>query len=245
MAGVFRPQSGSQTPAAAPDFMKPRITLAEATLPEGGSLALQEHDGRKFLLIHGQQICGPATRAAEEELARLACAPFRPARQPKLWFAGLGLGHSLAAAAAELKQKKATFIVAEPLAALGDWHRQHLPDSPLHHESRLVLENDCGHAALVRHAGTLHAILLHLDAAPTGPSNRPWVDDRRWLAAAYEALQPGGLLAIGSSRPVANLTRRLQRAGFEVAEFTVPAAPNAKKSRLLPIWLARKSRGTR
>lgn len=223
--------------------MKPRITLAEATLPDGGNLALQEHDGRKFLLIHGQQICGPATRAAEEELARLACAPFRPARQPKLWFVGLGLGHSLAAASAELKQKKGSFIIAEPLTELCDWHRKHLPESPIHHESRLVFENDCGPAALIRHAGTLHAILLHLDASPTGPRNRPWVDDRRWVSAAYEALQPGGLLAIGGSRPVANLTSRLQRSGFDVAEFTVPAAPNARKSRLLPIWLARKGRG--
>ena len=105
-----------------------------------------------------------------------------------------------------------------------------------------MLENDCGPAALICQAGLLHAILLHLDAAPTGPGNRPWVDDRRWLAAAYEALQVGGLLAIAGSRPVANLTRRLQRAGFAVAEFTVPAAPDARKSRLLPIWLARKGK---
>lgn len=223
--------------------MKPRITLAETILPDGASLVLQEHDGRKSLLIHGQQICGPATRAAEEELARLACAPFRPARQPKLWFAGLGLGHSLAAASTELKQKKGLFIVAEPLAELPEWHRLHLPESPLHQESRVVFEDDCGPAALVRHAGSLHAILLHLDASPTGPKNRPWVDDRRWLSAAYEALQPGGLLAIGGSRPAANLYRRLQQSGFEVAEFKVPASPNARKSRLLPIWLARKNRG--
>jgi hypothetical protein len=27
-----------------------------------------------------------------------------------------------------------------------------------------------------------------------------------------------------------------------VAEFTVPASPDAKKTRLLPIWLARKGR---
>ena len=220
--------------------MKPRITLAETRLPDGTMLSLQEHDGRKSLLIHGQQICGPATRTAEEELARLASAPFRPARQPKIWLAGLGLGHALAAVAAELRQKRATFIVAEPLAALAEWHRQHLPDSPLLTDSRVVLEQDCGPAALIRHAGMLHAILLHLDASPTGPGNRPWVDDRRWVAAAYEALQAGGLLAIAGSRPVANLTRRLQRAGFEVAEFTVPASPEAKKSRLLPIWLARK-----
>lgn len=220
--------------------MKPRITLAETRLPDGSTLTLQEHDGRKSLLIHGQQICGPATRAAEEELARLASAPFRPARQPKIWLAGLGLGHALAAVASELRQKRATFIVAEPLPAIAEWHRQHLPESPLLSDSRVVLETDCGPGALIRQAGLLHAILLHLDASPTGTGNRPWVDDRRWVAAAYEALQAGGLLAIAGSRPVANLTRRLQRSGFEVAEFTVPASPDAKKTRLLPIWLARK-----
>lgn len=223
--------------------MKPRITLAEARLPDGSALALQEHDGRKSLVIHGQQICGPATRAAEQELARLACAPFRPARQPKLWFAGLGLGQALAAAAAELPQKRATFLVAEPIAELPAWHRTHLPESPFVTDARVVLENDCGPAGLIRHAGTLHAILLHLDASPTAPNNKPWVDDRRWVAAAYEALQPGGLLAIAGSRPVPTLTRRLQRSGFEVAEFTVPAAPDARKSRLLPVWLARKGKG--
>jgi spermidine synthase len=222
--------------------MKPRITLAETQLPDGNILALQEHDGRKFLLVHGQQICGPATRAAEEELARLACAPFRPARQPKIFFMGLGLGHALAAVAKELPQKRATFIVAEPLAAIPDWHRSFLPDSPLVTDGRVLLENDCGPSALIRQEGSLHAILLHLDASPTGPRNRTWVDERRWVSAAYEALQQGGLLAIAGSRHVATLTRRLQGSGFEVAEFTVPSSPNAKRPRFLPIWLARKGK---
>jgi spermidine synthase len=222
--------------------MKPRITLGECPLADGGSLVLQEHDGRRYLLIDGQQICGPATRAVEEELARLACAPFRPARQPKIWFAGLGMGHSLAAAAAELKQRRATLIVAEPVAALVDWHRRHLAESPLHADGRIVLENDCGAAGLHGHGGQLHAIVLHLDASPAGPGQRPLVDDRGWLAAAYEALQAGGLLAIAGSRPVKSLTRRLQRAGFEVAEMTAPVSPVAKKSRFAPIWLARKGR---
>ncbi len=222
--------------------MKPRITLAETQLPDGNILALQEHDGRKSLLVHGQQICGPATRAAEEELARLACAPFRPARQPKIFFMGLGLGHTVAAVAKELPQKRATFIVAESLGALPDWHRQFIPDSPLLTDARILLENDCGPAALIRQEGSLHAILLHLDASPTGPRNRTWVDERRWVSAAYEALQQGGLLAIAGSRHVANLTRRLQGSGFEVAEFTVPSSPNAKRPRFLPIWLARKGK---
>jgi spermidine synthase len=222
--------------------MKPRITLAETPLPDGNILALQEHDGRKSLLVHGQQICGPATRAAEEELARLACAPFRPARQPQIWFAGLGLGHTLAAVAKELPQKRANFIVAEPLLAIADWHRSHISDSPLVTDPRVTLENDCSPQALIRHAGLLHAILVHLDASPTGPRNRTWVDERRWVSAAFEALQAGGLLAIAGSRHVANLTRRLQGSGFEVAEFTVPSSPNAKRPRFLPIWLARKGK---
>ena len=222
--------------------MKPRITLAETQLPDGNTLSLQEHDGRKSLVVHGQQICGPSTRSAEEELARLACAPFRPARQPQIWFAGLGLGQTIAAVAKELPQKRASFFVAEPLAAMTDWHRNQIPESPLHHETRITLENDCGPQALIRHAGLLHAILVHLDASPTGPRNRTWVDERRWVSAAYEALQPGGLLAIAGSRHVANLTRRLQGSGFEVAEFTVPSSPQAKRPRFLPIWLARKGK---
>jgi spermidine synthase len=222
--------------------MKPRITLAETQLPDGNILSLQEHDGRKSMLVHGQQICGPTTCAAEEELARLACAPFRPARQPQIWFSGLGLGHTIAAVAKELPQKRANFIVAEPLAAITDWHRNLIPDSPLLSEPRITLENDCSPQALIRHAGLLHAILVHLDASPTGPRNRTWVDERRWVSAAFEALQAGGLLAIAGSRHVANLTRRLQGSGFEVAEFSVPSSPNAKRPRFLPIWLARKGK---
>lgn len=222
--------------------MKPRITLAETDLSDGNTLALQEHDGRKFLLVHGQQICGPATLAAEEELARLACAPFRPARQPKIFFMGLGLGHALAAVAKELPQKRANFLVAEPLAELPRWHREFIPESPLNHDGRIILGTDCGPGALIPHSDTLHAILVHLDASPLGPRNRPWVDEKRWVAAAYEALQRGGLLAIAGSRPVPTLTRRLQGSGFEVAEFTVPSSPNAKKPRFLPIWLARKGK---
>ena len=220
--------------------MKPRITLAETTLPDGSPLKLEEHDGRKALVIHGQQICGPATRTSEEELARLACAPFRPARQPKLWFAGLGLGQALAAAADELKQKRASFIVAEPLAELPRWHREFLPDGALVRDGRVSLEVDCGPAALVAREGSLHAILLHIETAPAGDSGKPWTEDPRWLAAAFGALQSGGLLAIAASRPNARLTRSLRRSGFDVAEHSVPSSVHARRPRMLPIWLARK-----
>jgi hypothetical protein len=220
--------------------MKPRKTLAETHLPDGTTLVLQEHDEKLSLVIQGQQICGPTTHAAESELARLACAPFRPVRQPKLWFAGLGLGTMVGTAADALRQKRATFIVAEPVAALVDWHRSQVSSSPLQQDARIIIEPDAGPAGLMRHAGSLHAVLLHLEASPWSPQNRPWAEDPRWLAAAYEALQPGGLLAIAGSRGLAGLTKRLLRSGFDVSTHSVPSAPGARKPRLHPLWLARK-----
>jgi spermidine synthase len=222
--------------------MKPRITLAETTHEDGSPLELQEHDGRRYLLVHGQQICGPATRATEEELAKLAAAPFRPARQPRIWMVGLGLGHMLEAIIKELPQKRAVYTVAESRSELIDWNREFFPETPLG-DSRVVIESDTGANALNKQSGCLNAIMIHLDSAPLGSKGRLFVNDKRWLSATYEALQPGGLLAIASTRKMPTLTRNLEREGYEVVEHLVPAVPMAKKPRLVPIWLARKSRG--
>ncbi len=222
--------------------MKPRINLAETTLPDGSPLVLQEHDGRRYLIVQGQQICGPASRAAEEELAKLAAAPFRPARQPRVWLIGLGLGHMLESIIRELPQKRAVYTVAENRSELPAWNREFFAETPLD-DPRVVIESDASAGALNKQSGCLHAIMIHLDSAPLGSRGRLLVNDKKWLSATYEALQPGGLLAIAASRNVPNLTRNLEREGYEVVEHQVPAIPQAKKTRLIPIWLARKSRG--
>ncbi|MGC4012996.1 MAG: hypothetical protein QM755_00540 [Luteolibacter sp.] len=123
--------------------MKPRINLATATLADGTPLELQEHDGRHSLVIRGQEIAGPSTRTAEEECARLACAPFRPVRQPKIWLGGLGLGQALAAACESLLQKRATFFVAEPLQDLTDWQKTYFPDGAYMKDTRVQPETRC------------------------------------------------------------------------------------------------------
>ena len=223
--------------------MKPRIQLAETLLPDGSPLALQEHDGRISLSIRGQQICGPSSLTLEQEAARMGCAPFRPVRQPKLWFCGLGLGNMLAAACQELPQKRGRFFVAEPLPELAAWHRQHLPGSPLLTDPRVTLEADPGPPGLAPHEGLLHAIFAHLDSCPIGPRNQPWPEDARWLDAAHRALQNGGLLVLAGSRISLRLRRFLDRAGFETAITSVPSSPQARKPRMLPVWLARKGKG--
>ncbi|WP_411826950.1 hypothetical protein [Luteolibacter sp. AS25] len=221
--------------------MKPRITLAETTLPDGSQLQLQEHDERRYLIVHGQQICGPATRASEDELAKLAANPFRPARQPKIWLVGLGLGNMLEAIIRELPQKRATYTVAENRLELTEWNDEFFPNTPLK-DPRVILESDVGPGALNKQSGMLHAILIHVDSAPLGSRQKLLVNDKRWVSATFEALQPGGLLAIASTQKMPHLSRNLEKEGYEVIEHLVPSSPMAKKPRLLPIWLARKSR---
>ena len=221
--------------------MKPRINLAETTLADGTPLVLQEHDGRRYLVMQGMQICGPSTRAAEEELARLTASPFRPARQPRVWLIGLGLGHMLTSIIKELPQKRAVYTIVENRAALLEWNREFFPDTPLQ-DPRVAIETDASAAALNKQSGCLHAIMIHLDSAPLAGKNRLLVNEKKWLAATFEALQPGGMLAIASSSKMPTLTRNLEREGYEVIEHFCPAVPLAKKPRLIPLWLARKSR---
>eukprot|EP00903_Cladosiphon_okamuranus_P003495 g3493.t1 len=204
--------------------MKPRITLAETTLPDGSQLQLQEHDERRYLIVHGQQICGPATRASEDELAKLAANPFRPARQPKIWLVGLGLGNMLEAIIRELPQKRATYTVAENRLELTEWNDKFFPDTPLN-DPRVVLESDVGPGALNKQSGMLHAILIHLDSAPLGSRQKLLVNDKRWVSATFEALQPGGLLAIASTQKMPNLTRNLEKEGFSATALPEDSTP--------------------
>ncbi|MEK7954107.1 hypothetical protein [Luteolibacter soli] len=222
--------------------MKPRITLAETTLPDGSVLGIHEHDGRRYLQLGANQLAGPATRVSERELGRIGCAPFKPVRQPKVWMVGLGLGEVLAGAMESLLQKRGTFYVAEAWPVVLQWHREFLPDSPALTDSRVEILKDSSPTGLHGFDGELHAVLIHADTAPLAGKARGLHEDNRWLAAAHGALQPGGLLAIASSRPVPDIERKLSRAGFEVVRHEIDATPNARRPRRHFLWLARKGK---
>lgn len=219
--------------------MKPRIILAQTTLPDGGVLELHEHDSRHYLHLHGQQLAGAATRLAEEELAKLGTHPFRPARQPKIWVLGLGLGGLIDATCAALPQKKANFFVYEPLRELAAWQKQFFPAGSVLKDSRCSVHHDLSPSSLAREQGSVHAILLQADACPL-EKGKMIIEDKRWLGAARDALQTGGILGITAMRPVPGLFMKLRRAGFDVAEHFVEGNTQAKKPRRYPIWLARK-----
>ncbi|MEM9236766.1 MAG: hypothetical protein AAGB14_08310 [Verrucomicrobiota bacterium] len=187
--------------------MKPIVTLAEATLANGSQLALQEHDGRRYLVSNQEQIAGPGTRVSERELARIACAPFRPARQPKVWITGLALGETLEGLVESLNQKRATFYVGEASDELVAWHREFFAEGAFTTDPRVERINGHDAAALNSVEPQLHAILIHADTAPLLPSGRGSHEDRRWLSVAFDSLQSGGLIAVASSRKIPKMER--------------------------------------
>jgi spermidine synthase len=224
--------------------MKPIVQLAEATAPDGSSLSLCLRDGQYFLKSDGVQLMTSFAHAAEEHLARSACAPFRPAAQPRILIGGLGLGYTLAEACRTLPQSRARFTVAETVPEIVQWNRRHL--SHLHPglwEDPRVSVRIIGLAELLQSSpAPFNAILLDADHGPaacTG-SHNPGLPATGGLDLARTALKEGGLLAVWSATPDASIDKGLRHAGFDVSTELVPAAHKGKRKRQHTVWLARK-----
>jgi hypothetical protein len=82
-------------------------------------------------------------------------------------------------------------------------------------------------------------ILLDVDNGPEGLTRK--ANDRLYdaggLNAARRALRAGGLLAVWSSGPDSNFTRRLRKTGLEVDEVKVRANASRGGARHI-IWIA-------
>jgi len=224
--------------------VKPALTLAETTTPDGVPLSLVEHDGEYSLHSDGVQLESSFAHNGATELGQLAAQPFRGARQPRLLLSGLGLGYTLAALRGALLQKKAVFQVAEPISCLPTWHRQHL--AALHQgqldDPRLVIRGEGLADALHKAREEFQAMLLDADAClpQAGVTTREGVPHSSFLHRAHSSLKEGGLLAICCRADPRSFERRLRQAGFDVSHELVPASHKGKQKQRSTIWLARK-----
>ena len=224
--------------------MKPYIQIAQTTTPEGEPLELIEHDGTFLICSNGEQLMTSFSHGSEETLAELACAPFKPVRQPRILIGGLGMGYTLAAALKTLPAKRARFVVAELTPDVVNWNRTHL--AHLHPEllddERIDIKLQPVQKLIRRSQGDYHAILLDVDNGPSAfhGNNNDSLYTLQGLREIQHALKGGGILAVWSARPDKAFTKTLRKAGFDVSENTVPAAHKGAKRRSHTIWLARK-----
>ncbi|GHF51276.1 spermidine synthase [Streptomyces mashuensis] len=148
--------------------------------------------------------------------AALAALPAdRPA--PALLIGGLGVGFSLARAAAEPRWGRITVVEREP--AVVDWHRS----GPLGTVSAAALADprtEIVLADLVAHLRApgprYDALCLDIDNGPdwTVTEDNGGLYTPAGLAACRERLTPGGVLAVWSAQPSPAFEQSLRNAGF-------------------------------
>lgn len=219
--------------------MKPRNSVEQTQSCTRLTLELIEHDERYSLECEGRQIAAEHLGRPAEELMEMICQPFRPAKQPRIIFLGLGFGHAVAAARRLLPQEKASFVIFPEAAVLPEWVTKYLPLDPLADEhDRVHVEELSPFRPIPAKYAKSQAVIMDLDHLeglspsgykPTHPTS---------LSNIYETLKVGGLLGVIGTRLDHSLKKQLQRSGFEVVYEFVPVSETSKKSRTL--YLARK-----
>lgn len=229
--------------AAGEIVMKEYLKLDETLTPEGEPLDLFEHDGEFFISSRGERLMTSIAYGSEEELARMACQPFRPARQPKVLIGGLGMGFTLAAALESLPQDGAQFVVAELTQGVLDWNKTYLKG--LHpgmlDDPRVKVKISPVQQLIAEAKGEYSALMLDVDNGPSafhGEQNES-LYTLEGLQAAKAALKDGGILAVWSAYPDKKFTKLLRKAKFDVSEVEVPASHRGRKRQMHTIWLAR------
>lgn len=229
-------------------MMREYEVVDRAQVPGGVELQLLR-SGDEFAIVFGQnELMSSDMFASEQALATLTCERIAEQSAPQVLIGGYGMGFTLRAALAALGSD-ANVTVAELVPQILVWARgpmHRLTDGCLDDARVTLVIDDVGlliHSA----AGGYDAILLDVDNGPEGLTRRrnDTLYSPAGLEASRKALRPGGVLAVWSADGDGDFTRRLERAGFDVAEVKVNAFSTADqvmdgKQVNHHIWFARR-----
>ena len=219
--------------------------LGEAPIP-GTDQSLRLYRGKDdfFIKIFGQasgshELMSTRKHGSEDALGALPCKRLRQPGAARVLIGGLGMGFTLAAAL-KIVGPRAEVTVAELLPEVVDWNRGPLGERsgrPLDDPRTRVHVGDVA-KLLRRKRACFDVIALDVDNGPEGLTSRKnnWLYSAPGIAAAQDALSPGGILAYWSAGPDQGFHDSLRRCGFMVEEIAVRAHGN--KGARHVIWLA-------
>ncbi|MER8187331.1 spermidine synthase [Kitasatospora sp. NPDC094015] len=196
---------GSQSP----------VTLDRRDGPYG-EVVLRQRGEHYEIIANGCFLMDTSDGRSERLLVAAALAQL-PAGDPSVLIGGLGVGFSLAHAAAEPRWGRITVVEREQ--AVIDWHRC----GPLSGYSAGALADPrvtVAHTDLLAHLAEpgepYDALCLDIDNGPdwTVTEANAGLYGPAGLAAAYGRLAAGGVLAVWSAQPSAPFERALLAAGF-------------------------------
>ena len=221
--------------------MIPWFLLDMAQVPGGNDQLRLMQRGTEFSIRLGRnELMNSRRSGSEQALATIACERIKARNRPQILIGGLGMGFTLRAALAVLGPE-ARIVVAELVPAVLAWARGSMVEvfgTSLTDPRVTIRESDVGH--LIRSGwSAFDAILLDVDNGPEELTRKgnDALYNMEGLRAAGTALRSGGILAVWSSGPDLDFTRRLRKAGFDVDEVRVRANRPRRGARHV-IWIA-------
>ncbi|MER6531455.1 spermidine synthase [Streptomyces sp. NPDC001508] len=193
-----------------------------------GEVVLRRHGALLQIIANGCFLMDTSDGRSERLLvdAALGALDDRPA--PEVLIGGLGVGFSLAHAAANPRWGRITVVEREP--AVVDWHR----GGPLAEMSAAALADPRTHivetdlVAYVHETSTMFdALCLDIDNGPgwTVTEGNGGLYAPAGLADCARVLRPGGVLAVWSAQPSPEFEGTLWNAGFQqVRTEEIPVA---------------------
>lgn len=192
-----------------------------------GEVALRRSGGRYEIIANGTFLMDTSDGRSERLLVDAALDALPADRaDPSVLIGGLGVGFSLARAAAE--PRWARIAVAERERAVVEWHRTgplaQFSEHALEDPRVSVVEGDL--VAYVRDADVRYdALCLDIDNGPdwTVTEGNGGLYGPAGLAACRARLEPGGVLAVWSAQPSAAFDDALRAALFtQVRTIEIP-----------------------
>lgn len=224
--------------------MKPRVKIAETRTPDGGTMALVQHDRDFLISINGQDLMLSRQHESELELARLGCRHLAENPAPHILIGGLGMGFTLREAL-DMLGPQSRVVVAELVDAVVEWNREYLGVLNAHplEDGRVALETGDILDIISGANSRFDAILLDVDNGPdplTDSGNRH-IYRREGLCACRRALCENGCLSVWSAKPGKPFEQLLMNCGFHVRRFRVPVYKGSRSESRF-VWVASESK---
>ncbi|MGW0996592.1 spermine/spermidine synthase domain-containing protein [Streptomyces sp. NPDC002523] len=193
-----------------------------------GEVVLRRHGHLLQIIANGCFLMDTSDGRSERLLIDAARDALDARPAPNVLIGGLGVGFSLAHAAADPRWGRITVVEREP--AVIDWHRR----GPLAEVSRGALTDprtEIVEADLIAYVNetsdTFDALCLDIDNGPawTVTEGNDSLYAPAGLASCARVLSPGGVLAVWSAEPSPEFEGTMRNAGFQqVRTEEVPVA---------------------
>ncbi|MFJ9633379.1 spermidine synthase [Streptomyces sp. NPDC101175] len=193
-----------------------------------GEVVLRRHGELLQIIANGCFLMDTSDGRSERLLIDAAYSALDGRPQPDMLIGGLGVGFSLAHAAADPRWGRITVVERE--SAIVEWHRSGplsaLSASALADPRTEILKTDL--VAFVNETcATFDALCLDIDNGPgwTVTDSNDTLYSPAGLASCARVLRPGGVLAVWSAQPSPEFERTLWNAGFQqVRTEEIPVA---------------------